>query len=162
MQIDGETPLNFFHKRMWHNGGKLTLLILAAGVVAVTITIININDFLEGPYAPLYGFNSPQPVAERVVPAGGEVVATVTKCAHGDTAVSGSRFWRRLEPTQKVVGTTEGGGIIEDGCDTRTIANPLPPEAVAGEVWRYEGINCAFEGSAVQCVAWQTEPVTVG
>jgi len=116
-------------------------------------------------YAPLGGYNLPQPVSDKTIPVGGlVVVGPATKCNLSDETLSlkiTTNWRRKVEGLPEiVVPSVDAEQTLPPGCTTSTFGIDLIPEVIPG-MWIRQGTDCVYKGGETQCFGWYTEPFEV-
>ena len=165
------------------NGNKLialALLVLAGAVVYAGIEWLRPES---EPFAPLGGYNNPQPIQnEGPFRVGGFIEVIAIKCNVSDkvAAVSGNSEWQQLGEGQQNIPYRMGAGEFfpagfdlsdedrargwdDDGCRTTLFRNDFPVDdpGWGPGLWVLEGIDTAQEDGKIQTVHWETEPFEV-
>jgi len=137
--------------RFWHNGGKLTLVVLAMGVVAAAVSASTVWQILDKePLAPLE-VRTPFEVTLSPIAEGGNLVMLTDFCNDSDDVIevfyAGAYIQIGPEglPVQRVDGNEDSTAVLP-GCNVAPFIVPLPPDVTPGywyrtseRAYRYQG-----------------------
>ena len=157
--------------------------IATSGLTALTVWGIFTFFGGDGPYAPMGGYNNPQPIQnEGPFLTDGFIEVIAVKCNLSDEVITvrGRSEWQQLGGGAASIDHRQGEGEFfpagyslsdedrargwgDDGCRTTIFRNEFPvddPEWGPG-IWVLEGTNTANDGDKTQNVHWETEPFEV-
>jgi len=153
--------------------------VLAAVSVSVLIVALVWTIWLKpAPYDPLGDYpvqkvtTSIPGVLGPATTTDGVVLVTGTKCNNSRSAVTvrGETAWQSIDPRGGMVPLGHAIAHRQAGCETRTFANPVPPEVaeiterLGGKViWRITGTETPLDRHGHEGVprTWVTENFTV-
>lgn len=144
------------------NVGVLGALVAVLAFLSFLAMLISATWFSEPAFEPLYGpgYEEPQPISATLMQPGESFTVMATKCAKERVLVTGTRVWRRLEPTTIYIANGGGSVIREPGCKDERYTHTIPLDMPAG-TWVMVGAEEAYADGDKQNIGWATEPFEV-
>jgi hypothetical protein len=144
-------------ERFWHNGGRMTLVVLLAGVLALGLTASNLYNAVQDdpPIAPIE-VRAPFEVTTSPIEQGGDLVMLTDFCNHAEPIVMHYQGeYIEIDTVglpQRVVAGNEDEVTVPPGCNILPFVVPLPDEVTPGfwyresvRTYRHDGADFSIE-----------------